>query len=113
MSQVAGNYDNNGVPLPSVEVKPVEATNNEPIPQQGGPPRGWFARAFDDFGLGFISAQAATATPSSSSTSKSFDFSSLIQGGENSDKTNQLLLQLFIFIGLMVVLLFAFKFFKK
>lgn len=109
MSQVRGNYDyTTGAPLPSVEVKPVEVTPVETQPKEPG----WFARAFNDFGLGFASTQAHSVN-NPVANSASFDFSSLISGGEKSDRTNQLLLQLFVFIGLMVLLLFAFKLFKK
>lgn len=112
MSQVPGNYDNKGVPLPSVDVKPVEAANDEPIPQKSWWSRTWDGLSIQSFGEDFVEGQQAVGQ-SSSSNAIDYDFGSLFKDGEQSENTNRLLMQLFIFIGLMVLLLFAFKFFRK
>ena len=109
MSQLPGNFDNQGIPIPKVEVKPVEASNAASEPQK----KGWFSGLFDGFDTKFTEGRAAATTEASFGSSSGFDFRSLIGKSDQSDKTNQLLLQLFVFIGLMVIVLFAFKFFKK
>ena len=112
MSQLPGNYDLSGAPLPSVEVKPVETQAYAPEEKQ----KGWFGSLFTNFGSDFAATarnNSTTGEGGGNPRGSGFDFSRLIAKGENGDKTNALLLQLFVFVGLMVIVLFAFKFFKK
>ncbi len=116
MSQLPGNFNSNGIPIPQVDVKPVAGTPVAVAPiESPDQNKGWFGSLFTNFGNDFAASTASHQSQPTESTgaSSGFDFRSLVSQGEKSDQTSQLLLQLFVFIGLMVIVLFAFKFFKK
>ncbi len=109
MSQVAGNYDNQGRPLPSVEVKPVQAAPSEELKKKRGI---LDVLGFDTFANDLYATQSSVKR-TEGGASAGFNFSELMSTGEQKNSTNALLTQLFVVVGCVVLLLFAFKLFKK